>query len=54
MSIKLENNLTLERVISESFICENSLFSKLKSNFIKNKSLYSKEDLEKINEYITK
>lgn len=54
MSIQLENNLTLERVISESFICENSLFSKLKSNFIKNKNLYSKEDLEKINECITK
>ena len=54
MSIQFENNLTLERVISESFIYENSLFSKLKSNFIKNQNLYSKEDLEKINEYITK
>lgn len=54
MSFELENNLFFEREIFESFINENSLFEKFYSNFSENEYLYTKEELEKIKEYITK
>jgi hypothetical protein len=51
MSYQIEN-ITTEGPISEEYINDNSSFNKFYSNFIDNKNLYSKDDLEKIYDYI--
>ena len=53
MSYQIENNITTEGPISEQYKNDNSPFINFYSNFLNNKNLYSKEDLEKIYDYIT-